>query len=293
MKSVYIWCAILTFILIESGFCNLHVYAETMQPVGYIHEISGTIAIENKNIPSRRYEISAKNAPFQLYRGDTVDTMDGKAGCTLNDKTGLTLSPGTKLVIDRHIFDSEQKIRSSFIDMISGTARFVVEKLMGWNSEFKVRTELVIAGAEGSDFVLNHVRYACTMVLAFEDTHLNVQPIYEEKSVSLNPLQYIEVCKGQESVKKNVPQEEMEQLKTLLPLFPAYASRSGLDKMENYRIFVPGDELAEPPNPDTQDEESNFAAGDELAEPDSIRDEVINREDNDDTMPKPPAKPKP
>jgi len=177
------------------------------------------VVIENKNIPGRsQLELSEKDTLSSLYKGDIMDTTDGKVIFTLNGgiegtgKSILSLAPGTKLEINRHVCDSKQKIRSSFINMISGTARFRIGKLGGWNSEFKVKTEWVVARAEGSDFILSHT--GCTILIAFEDTYLNVQPLYEEKRVSLKSSQYVEVCKGQESVAKNVKQEELEKNRT-------------------------------------------------------------------------------
>lgn len=259
MKSVYVFYAMLNFVLFGNVFAALNVCAESMPSIGYVEKIEEKIVIKNKNMPGREFELSGNEMKTRkgwlyIYKGDAIEAIEGIVILRLigaPDGSGegiLSLAPGAKLVINRYILDSNQKMRSSFIDFISGAVRICMKKMeemREWKSKVKVKTEMVVAGAEGSDFILSHDK--CTMVISLEDTHLTVQPLYEANPVLLKPFQYVTVCKGRESIAKDVTQEELETIRGL----PIIASRSART-LEGPMILLEGDLVMPPSPPETR-----------------------------------------
>ncbi|WP_207682556.1 FecR family protein [Desulfonema magnum] len=180
MKSV---CTLWVMLMFAAAGENVMAYAASGGPAGYVEWVRGEVLIENPNLAPR---YAKKGEP--LYKGDKIRTSGrGKVQFTLKgdiirtrngDKawrgeSRLILAPETELMIIRHVYHSKEKTRSSFIDMGLGTVRFLVKKLMDWDSKFKVRTNMVMAGVEGSDFILRSTN-EFTEVTTFGDTTLKV-----------------------------------------------------------------------------------------------------------------------
>ncbi len=141
------------------------------EPIGQIDEVRGTAVIIHPDA-TVGYR-AAKNLP--VYKNDTLVTLeDGHLGVILNDGSFLSLSPKTRLQINKSVYAPEQKTRSSFMDMALGKARFVVQKLVdAKHSEFKVKTKTSVAGVRGSDFIILATE-ELTEVTALSDTVLEV-----------------------------------------------------------------------------------------------------------------------
>lgn len=139
--------------------------------VGKVLLVQGEVFLihENRNIGYR-----AKDE-LPLFEGDMIITRPrGRIRFQLNDESIMTLASGTRLVINKSIYDPEKKDRSSFMGMALGKARFWVKKLLDFKrSEFKVKTKTAVVGVRGSDFIViadsDH-----TEVTALEKTDLEV-----------------------------------------------------------------------------------------------------------------------
>jgi len=163
--------------------------------MGQIRQVSGKVAVVHQD---QAYGYQAF-AGMDLFKGDTVLTgKDASTAFKLNDGSFISLSPGSELTITQSVYAPEQKSRSSFMNMISGNARFVVKKFVdARHSEFKVKTKTSVAGVRGSDFIIMH-RETVTEIMALENTELEVfsLAVPEEKPVILHDFERTTVRLG-------------------------------------------------------------------------------------------------
>ncbi len=139
--------------------------------VGKIRQVSGTVLILHQE---QKHGYRAEEG-LDLFKGDIVLTgKDGNAAFVLNDGSFISLSQGTRMKINRSVYAVKQKTRSSFLNMVSGKARFVVKKFVdARHSEFKVKTRTSVAGVRGSDFIIN-ASETVTEITTLEKTELAV-----------------------------------------------------------------------------------------------------------------------
>ncbi len=140
-------------------------------PVGKVHLVQGEVVIMHKN--QMRGYWAKKD--LLLFKGDAIVTKDkGRIRFKLNDKSVITLSSNTKLVITKSVYDPAKKTRSTFINMALGKARFWAKKLADFkHSQFKVKSLTAIIGVRGSEWV-QEVTEDSTRVITLEDTMLEV-----------------------------------------------------------------------------------------------------------------------
>ncbi len=142
-----------------------------------------------------------------LFEGDSVITQEtGRLEAGLNDGSTLILSPKTSMELSGCVYDSSKKIRSSFINMYLGKARFLVTKLLKFKlSAFKVQTATAIAGVRGSDFVIT-ANPVSTEIAALAKTSLDVANInFPDKITLLSDFE-------RTSVEKDAPPSSVEKI---------------------------------------------------------------------------------
>ena len=181
--------------------------------VGKVNLVQGKVVIMHKD--HMRGYWAKKDLP--LFKGDVIVTKEkGRIRIELNDKSVITLSSHTKLVITKSVYEPAQKTRSTFINMALGKARFLAKKLADFKrSQFKVKTPTAVVGIRGSEWV-QEVTEDSTRVITFEDTILEVVSIAapEVEPTILEDFEQTMVDVGElptEVVK--VSPEEIEQIK--------------------------------------------------------------------------------
>ena len=181
-KSICSLCAVIVLLFVGSAFGAAPKLPEGLimqkefrpglgAPVGKVQVVQGkVIIIHGKSI---RGYWAKKGLP--LYKGDTIVTQKkARISFKMNDKSIMTLSSNTKLVINESIYKPKKKRRSSFFGLALGKARFFVTKLLNFKrSEFKVKTRTAVCGVRGSDFIIVATE-KLTEVTALADTELEV-----------------------------------------------------------------------------------------------------------------------
>jgi len=126
------------------------------------------------------------NKDLPVFEHDTIVTpKKGGIEILLNDGSKLILASETKLELTKSTYDPNIKTRSSFINMITGKARFLVTKLSNFNSsEFKVKTKTAVAGVRGSDFVVAATP-GTTEISALANTSLEVTSILRPDKITI------------------------------------------------------------------------------------------------------------
>lgn len=148
--------------------------------VGKVTRVNGKAVILHAE---EDYGYQAKSG-LSLYNGDRLFTRKNSLlQFSLKDGSRITLSSKTKLVIDKNVYEPQQ--RFSFLRMLAGKARFIVKKLAEYKkSRFNVQTNSSVIGVRGSDFVLEISQKGDrTVITALDNTVLEVvnpaQPLKE------------------------------------------------------------------------------------------------------------------
>jgi hypothetical protein len=144
-------------------------------PVGRFLKAVGEVIIVHEEISQGYWATEA----LPLFAGDAIYTLDqGSAELELNDGSIITMTELSRLTINQSVFDPDQKIRSTFLNMSLGKIRFWVIKLLGYNrSEFKVKTPTAICGVRGSEFIIVATA-EWSEITALEDTQLEVVSLF-------------------------------------------------------------------------------------------------------------------
>lgn len=139
--------------------------------VGTVQLVQGTVLIIH--IGDTHGYLAQKDV--LLFKGDTIITREnGRISFRLNDGSILTLTTGTKLVINESIYDPSKESRSAFISMTLGKARFWIKKIEDFkHADFKVKTQTAVVGVRGSDFIIEAGK-DFTKVTALENTQIEV-----------------------------------------------------------------------------------------------------------------------
>ncbi|MBU2548861.1 MAG: FecR family protein [Proteobacteria bacterium] len=95
-----------------------------------------------------------KNLP--LFSRDVLITGErARIRAQFSDKSAISVSPYSKLVIDQSIYDPNKDERASTFSLLFGKIRLIASKLrMGYDSDLMVKTPTAVAGVRGSDFAL-------------------------------------------------------------------------------------------------------------------------------------------
>ena len=209
-------------------------------PVGKIRMVQGKVIIIHDNILKGYW---AKRG-LPLYRGDTIITQKkSRISFKLNDKSIISLSSNTKLVINKSIYNKKEKRRSSFLGLSLGKARFFVTKLLRFKrSEFRVKTVTAVCGVRGSDFVMLATD-KLTEVTALENTELEVISLAapEAPPMIITDFQRTGVVLGELPYEPEmVPPEEIEDLKKEFSTIPP----TGVSAVESAVDISAGEEIA-------------------------------------------------
>lgn len=139
--------------------------------IGRVTQVEGEVILIHRD-GEKGYRAASG---VDLYEDDTVVTLvDSHAAFRLTDGSFIALAPETKMVIVKSDYVPEKKIRSTFVNMIYGKARSVVQPLVeSRRSRFTVKTTTAVAGVRGSDFIV-YATDSVTEVSALEDTRLEV-----------------------------------------------------------------------------------------------------------------------
>ncbi len=139
--------------------------------MGKIIQVAGTVVLIHKD-GEKGYRAAEG---LNLFEDDTVVTLaDSHAALKLADGSFITLSSETNLLLSKSVYSPEKNVRSTFVEMILGKTRFVVQSLVkSRRSEFKVKTMTSVAGVRGSDFII-YATESATEITALVDTEIEV-----------------------------------------------------------------------------------------------------------------------
>jgi len=119
--------------------------------IGTVQKIQGTAYVIHQN---QMVAYTLKNN-FLLYQNDTLVTgKRSRINAIMNDRSVLALAPHAKLVLTQIEYDPDTETRSTFMNLLWGSVRFIVQKVKG-KPNFRVKTPTAVAGVRGTDFALS------------------------------------------------------------------------------------------------------------------------------------------
>ncbi len=129
------------------------------EAVGQVVYVHGEVTVSRPTEPTPRL----LKFDDDLYEGDTLETRNGQLRILLNDRTVLSLSNNSKILITEQRFDPAQGVRKSVLDMIKGTFRTIVERVVSFQTDdVRLQTPTAVAGIRGTDvgiLILGGVTY--------------------------------------------------------------------------------------------------------------------------------------
>jgi hypothetical protein len=120
-------------------------------PVGRIVAIEGKVMI----LHSGEKEPEVARLMAEVYLMDRIETMErSKVKILMKDESVITLSEKTELHINEFVFSPVEKERRSVFKMLRGKTKFLVGRLMGFRSHYRVDTPTATIGIRGTLFIV-------------------------------------------------------------------------------------------------------------------------------------------
>ena len=118
--------------------------------IGTVQKIQGTAYV----IHHKQKVAYTLKANFLLYENDTLITAErSRINAIMNDKSMLGLAPQAKLVMTKAEYNSKKDSRSTVMNLLWGSVRFIVQKVKA-RPNYTVRTPTAVAGVRGTDFAV-------------------------------------------------------------------------------------------------------------------------------------------
>ena len=164
-------------------------------PVGKIQSVWGDVVI----VHAGSEEAYRAKTGLPLYRRDTIMTSSNASlTCRLRDGSIFKLAEDSKLKINLSAHDNQRKSSISSLFLISGKAHIQIAKLDDFEPrEFKVETDLFIAGGRQADFAILLLEEQAE-IIAFRDSLLEVMSLEDpDQKIFLSEFQRAEIEGGE------------------------------------------------------------------------------------------------
>lgn len=141
-----------TLAALALGLAPLHAQAADASPAGSVKSVSGEAQV-----------LRPGAAPLALKHGDRVFEKDvlttGKGaslGLVLRDNSTLSLGPGSRLVVERFLFEPEKGALAQVLRLSRGSMAAVSGEIVKLNpAAAKIDTPVYSVGIRGTHFLLN------------------------------------------------------------------------------------------------------------------------------------------
>lgn len=195
-------CIVLCFLLSPvSGFCY---QAAGAQPAGNITALDPA-ATRNGTMATAREQVQ--------WNDELATDQAGRMRVGLGDGSILSLGANSRLRVVQHNAAAQQ----TTLEMLYGRLRSQVMKLTHPNSNFEVRTPTAVAGVIGTDFLVIATADRTTVIVFSGIVHVTPRNPQtgtqsDSQSVSVNPMQQVEVTAAGPGSIQPVTQQLMQQL---------------------------------------------------------------------------------
>lgn len=123
------------------------------QTSGTFMVVKGQVEIIKKDGSKEKAKIGKK-----VIESDTiVSAKDARAKIVMADKNVINISPETKLLLEKYVFDQASGNKQVTLNVLEGKVRATVEqKYDGEKNKFNVKTPAAVAGVRGTDFLTSY-----------------------------------------------------------------------------------------------------------------------------------------
>ncbi|MEY4617089.1 MAG: hypothetical protein RJB66_2049 [Pseudomonadota bacterium] len=195
-------------------FVVLLVPAAFADTSGTFTVVKGDVQITSKSGLTEKAKIGKKVVPSDTI----VAGKDARAKIVMADKNIINISPDTKLILEKYIYDPAKGDKQVTLDIAYGKVRATVEqKYDGEKNKFNIKTPTAVAGVRGTDFLTGYTPGKKeTKIITFEGQVAVGTPGPQGQimnPVFVNPGQMTTAVQGAPpSVPAAVPKDEMKQL---------------------------------------------------------------------------------
>lgn len=174
-------------------------FAVEARPVGRVVALEGEVDI----LQAGQEEPEVARLMSYVYLLDQIETMEeSKVKILMNDDSVITLSENTHLTIDEFVYSPKKKERRSLFRMLKGKTKFLVGRLLGFRSRYRVKTPTATVGVRGTLFIVWTTTDAIGRVVTFV---LPLEGTLETANVAI-PDQVVEVSAGYTAeIVQNIP----------------------------------------------------------------------------------------
>lgn len=132
------------------SFCCFFQTTAYAQSSGTFMVVKGDVQVTSKDGKTEKAKIGKK-----VFSSDTVVSgKDARAKIVMEDKNVINISPETKLILEKYIFDPAKNDKQVTLNVEYGKVRATVEqKYDGEKNKFHVKTPAAVAGVRGTDFL--------------------------------------------------------------------------------------------------------------------------------------------
>lgn len=129
---------------------------KSKKPVGSVVSWMGDVLIYAEGSSKSKTILSME----PVFKGDTIVTAKrSKAKLLMKDDSIISIAPLTRLVVKDYEFSEKKRKRVSYLKILSGTARGVINKFFSKkNSIFQIETPTAVVGVKGTDFIVKSTR---------------------------------------------------------------------------------------------------------------------------------------
>ena len=174
-------------------------FAVEARPVGRVVALEGEVDI----LQAGQEEPEVARLMSRVYLLDQIETMEeSKVKILMNDDSVITLSENTHLTIDEFVYSPKKKERRSLFTMLKGKTKFLVGRLLGFRSRYRVKTPTATVGVRGTLFIVWTATDAIGRVVTFV---LPLEGTLETANVAI-PDHVVEVSAGYTAeIIQNIP----------------------------------------------------------------------------------------
>lgn len=122
-------------------------------PIGQVDFVENDVYIIHSHAPKTAYRAKKSQPVFEM---DTLVCLgDSRLVVLLKDQSHITLNSLSKLKLTKSLYEKEKSFRDTFLEMLAGKARFIVNKISGLREQnYEIQSPVATCGLRGSDFVI-------------------------------------------------------------------------------------------------------------------------------------------
>lgn len=210
---------------------------EVVTNIGTIIESQGENYLKQKGKDD--YKIIKTND--NIINGDEIKTtFSSKVKIKFIDNTEITIGSKSRFVVNNYLYDDSTKSRDVSLNLIEGRLKSIVSKITTQNSKFEIKTNTMVLGVRGTEFIVFAKNENETNIGVTEgEVEISNPKDKESKKIFLGKNKYTSLSFDASPVEPiELTKELMTRLKGDLDSVQNVAMLDNLQKEEGYAKIV-------------------------------------------------------